>query len=214
MSPTDYERYYVRHLPHVQPISATFFVTCRLAGTIPQRVRSALLEEAKREGEHLDRLEDSNERRQQAYLFHRRSFGRWDAVLDSSAQGPTWLREERVAQMVAESLHYRQDKVWDLLAYCLMPNHLHIVFTPLVDSDGHCPTATAIMQSFKGYTAHKANVLLHRQEAFWQHESYDHWVRDEDELARIITYVINNPVKAGLVEHWEDWPWTYSQYAS
>ncbi len=70
------------------------------------------------------------------------------------------------------------------------------------------------MQSFKGYTAHKANRLLCRKEAFWQHESYDHWVRDENELARIVKYIINNPVKAGLVEHWEDWPWTYSQYAS
>jgi REP element-mobilizing transposase RayT len=43
----------------------------------------------------------------------------------------------------------------------------------------------------------------------WQSESYDHIVRDEDEFYRIINYIINNPVKAGLVENWQDWPHTY-----
>lgn len=57
--------------------------------------------------------------------------------------------------------------------------------------------------------ARQANLLLNRQSAFWQEESYDHIVRDEEELGRIILYILNNPVKARLVEIWTDWKWNY-----
>lgn len=65
------------------------------------------------------------------------------------------------------------------------------------------------MQSLKGYTARKANCLLGRSGTFWQHESYDHVVRDPSEWRRIVNYVLNNPVKAGLVDTWEKWQWSY-----
>jgi hypothetical protein len=65
------------------------------------------------------------------------------------------------------------------------------------------------MHSIKGFTAGRANRLLGRFGAFWLHESYDHCVRNEAELRRIIAYVANNPVKAGLVTEWQAWPWTY-----
>ncbi|HUS70716.1 MAG TPA: hypothetical protein VM075_08075 [Anaerolineae bacterium] len=68
------------------------------------------------------------------------------------------------------------------------------------------------MHSLKRYTARQANVLLGRRGHFWQHENYDHVVRDRPEQDRIIDYVLNNPVRAGLVEHWEDWKWTYCKY--
>ena len=68
---------------------------------------------------------------------------------------------------------------------------------------------SAIMQSLKGYTAFEANSLLGRRRQFWHHESYDHVVRNEQELQRIRRYVLQNPVKAGLVAHWEEWPWSY-----
>ena len=72
-----------------------------------------------------------------------------------------------------------------------------------------CYPLKRIMQSLKRYTARQANKVLERKGAFWQAESYDHVVRDADELVRIVQYVINNPVKAGLVSYWEAWPWTY-----
>ena len=61
----------------------------------------------------------------------------------------------------------------------------------------------------KGYTARKANGLLSRTGAFWQRESYDHVIRDANEWQRIVIYVLNNPVKAGLVDTWEEWKWNY-----
>ena len=123
-----------------------------------------------------------------------------------------WLRQAPLARLIADSLHHRDEKVYDLLAYCIMPNHIHIVFGPLPDADDHYPSVTTIMQSLKAYTARQANKLLDRQGQFWQRESYDHWVRNSDELRRAVRYVIDNPVKAKLVDHWQDWPWTYCKY--
>ena len=65
------------------------------------------------------------------------------------------------------------------------------------------------MGSLKKHTALEANKVLHRTGAFWQHESYDHVIRDSKELERMIWYVLYNPVKAGLTDSWEKWRWTY-----
>jgi REP element-mobilizing transposase RayT len=68
---------------------------------------------------------------------------------------------------------------------------------------------TDSLRLIKGRTARKANLALGRTGNFWQHESYDHIIRDEEELSPTILYIINNPVKAGLVKEWEDWKFTY-----
>jgi putative transposase len=68
-----------------------------------------------------------------------------------------------------------------------------------------------IMQSLKGYTARKCNEQLGRSGEFWQHESFDHIVRNEEEFVGILDYVLNNPVKAGMVCAWQDWKWSYSR---
>ena len=115
--------------------------------------------------------------------------------------------------------------MYRLDAYCIMSNHVHVVFTPLVIESSRTDansaentaqtkdlcynTLSTIMQSLKGYTARKANRLLGRNGVFWQPESYDHVVRDANEWQRIVTYVLNNPVKAGLVDRWEKWQWNY-----
>ena len=119
------------------------------------------------------------------------------------------MRDARIAELVAESLHYRDGQVYRLVAFCIMPNHLHLVIVPLPTEDGAFHSLSAIMHSLKRYTARQANLLLGREGAFWQQESYDHVVRDEAEARRIIEYVLNNPVKAGLAQSWEDWPWNY-----
>lgn len=67
------------------------------------------------------------------------------------------------------------------------------------------------MHSFKSYTANQANKLLRRSGAFWETESYDHVIRNEAEFNRIQNYVVKNPVKAGLVDDWRDWPWSWKR---
>jgi REP element-mobilizing transposase RayT len=203
---------YRRNLPHIQPPGATFFVTFRLVGSIPAAVLAALHAEAERILAELERLPDSPERAERLYLEERRFFGKWDAVLDEG-RGPDWLRNPEIAKLVADSMHYFAGKRYDLLAYCIMSNHVHVVFTPLLKVEETCYPLAQILHTMKGYSAGRANRLLSRSGAFWLHESYDHYVRSEAELGRIITYVVNNPVKAGLVSEWQAWLWTYCRDA-
>jgi putative transposase len=218
--PFEYKQFYRRKLPHIHSPGATLFVTFRLAGSIPKR----LLDQWKRERNDLDRRSEGEADTDQLNLdFHRRWFGLFEDALHHAGTGPLWLGEPTVADAVAESLVYRDAKDYSLIAYCIMSNHVHVVFRPLMNerdiSEISCTnplrfvsenrTPSAIMQSLKGYTAREANKLLGRTGKFWQEESYDHQVRDEEELARIIQYVLNNPIKAGIVSDWRHHKWTW-----
>ena len=105
-----------------------------------------------------------------------------------------YLAQEPIARLLVASLrrgvllgHY------ELGAYAIMANHVHVLLLPKVPP-------SRLLQSVKGATARQANLILGRTgETFWQAESYDHWVRNESEWRRIAGYIENNPVKAGLV---------------
>ena len=86
--------------------------------------------------------------------------------------------------------------------YAIMANHVHVLLEPAT------PIAQ-ITKLIKGKTAREANRILNLTGTrFWQHESFDHWVRNEAELLRIRTYIESNPVTAGLVTKPHDWPWS------
>lgn len=231
MSQFDYQEFYEKHLPHFQPPEATLFVTFRLAGSIPQPVlrqwkaEKLWLEEEEKRLAKLRASGDSaalaaQEIRQRE--FQRRWFSRFEDVLHQQAHGPRWLAEEAVAEIVAEALHYRDGKVFWLDAYCLMSNHVHAVFAPLLSeaearrlaeaggeqNERNDAVLAVLMHSLKGYTARRANQALGRNGQFWEHESYDHVIRT-GKYDRVVAYVLNNPVKAGLVEDWQDWKWSW-----
>lgn len=199
---------YRRRLPHIQLPGETFFVTFRLAGSLPVAMIYALQAEAELAMAEAEREPDPAVRLARLHLEHRRFFAKWDKELDKGL-GPVWLSNPAAAALVAECLHFHDGTRYVLLAFCIMGNHVHVVFAPLLKEDGTYYSLAQIMHTIKGYTAGRANRLLGRSGAFWQHESYDHVVRDAAELDRIIVYVVNNPVKAGLVSQWSDWPWTY-----
>jgi len=127
-------------------------------------------------------------------------------------RGEAFLKNEQVADLVAEALHYRDGKVYTLDAFTIMPNHSHVVCTPIAKEGGEFNSLTEIFHSLKRHTARKSNDVLGRSGAFWQDESYDHIVRDQAELERIVKYVLYNPVKARLVNDWKDWKWSYTRF--
>jgi REP element-mobilizing transposase RayT len=153
-------------------------------------------------------------RRQQRTQEHKRLFAKWDSFLDNPQSGPMWLTETAVAPIIVNSLHHLDGKQYDLDTYSMMSNHVHVVFTPLEEENGRYFALPRIMHGLKGYTATEANKVLGRTGRFWQEESYDHIVRDQAELNRIRRYVLYNPVKAGLVDDPEKWPWNYAKYLS
>jgi len=190
--------YYERTLPHRLPPGAAIFITFRLADTLPQEVIARLREEAQ-----LLQTTHANDVAQ-LYSAQKRHFGHFDELLTRSDYGPTWLQQPEVAQLVAASLHHFDGPGYDLFSYCLMPNHVHL----LVALSPEAPLLVRTLQRIKGYTALQANKLLGRTGSFWQSESHDHVVRI-GELDRIISYIMHNPVKAGLVAEWQQWPYTY-----
>lgn len=195
-------------MPHFQPVQAKLFVTFRLAGTLPRHVIDRLKQEREIHISTSAKIENSERRREAEYLFQKRLFAKYDEFLDNAKTGPVFLSQPAIAQMVYDSILLRDKKLYNLDACSIMPNHVHMVFQPL-DRGVEPHGLSKIMHSLKRYTAQEANKLLSRTGQFWQHEYYDHFIRDEDELTRIIRYVLFNPVKAGLVDKWRAWPWNY-----
>ena len=195
---------YRRNLPHIQPPGATFFVTFRLYGSLPVSVIKELKEEAKiLEDQIRNNVNDRLKRKRLIYDQRKLYFGKFDKLLDKGATGPTWLKDENVAHVVADAIHYRDKIEFNLLSYSIMSNHVHMVINELTKP------LYRVMQSLKRYTARESNKLLDRLGTFWQDESYDHVVRNQAELIRIINYTVKNPVKAGLVKNWQDWKFSY-----
>ncbi len=208
-----------RNLPHWYMPGACYFLTFRLAGSIPRQVAERLKE---RMHELLSQRRPHGRFREQLReRVHKQIFAEYDRYLDA-AQGVKWLEDSRVAALVRRSLYHWHAKKYSLMAYCIMPNHVHVVLQPRdrsavsrqleelsqvgERSDTDSPLSD-IMHSIKSYTAHKANAMLRRAGGFWQHESYDHWIRDEAELERVVDYINANPVRAGLVAHAHEWFW-------
>lgn len=137
-------------------------------------------------------------------------FKRIEAVLDGGTLGPDWLKHRDVAIMVGKAFESLDAKGYDLACYCVMPNHVHLVLTPLqAQADGEPAALASILHSLKRYTAVEANRMLARRGTFWAGESFDHWIRSRASYERIVAYVLENPVKAGLVKDWRDWPGSY-----
>jgi putative transposase len=138
-----------------------------------------------------------------ARLTSGRTFVVIDRLLDNSTSGPLFLRQSEIAQIVVRALHDGQHRFrrYQLHTFVVMPNHVHLLITPQVD-------ARRWLGPLKGFTAHEANRVLARHAPFWQDESYDHVVRNEQELRQVQRYIEYNPVKAGLVASPEDFPWS------
>ncbi|MBM4064270.1 MAG: transposase [Planctomycetes bacterium] len=185
------------YLPHFKREEGTYFVTFRLAGTLPQSVLTQI--EAERKG-HENRAKNGKTTSKEVGHWNALDADRIDAFLDSG-YGECWLKRDDIGKLVADALCYFDDERYKLLAWVVMPNHVHAVLTPKWSH-----TLSSILHSWKSFTANKANNILGREgQSFWQRESYDHLVRDEEDFIRVCNYTVNNPVKAGLCQKAEDW---------
>ncbi|GAB3691325.1 transposase [Spirosoma flavus] len=198
---------YNRRLPHIMPPGETLFITFRLYGTMPHDILRSIQQEHSLRIQKLITEENSEE------SVKKRLEGRYfvsvDQYMDRSTHGGNWLRNDQIAQVVKESLHFGHAMWYNLHAFCIMPNHVHLLLTVLEDA---LPFFT-ILQRLKRHSAVRANRILNRTgQPFWQPESYDHIVRNKKSFERIVSYILLNPAKAGLVENWENWPHTYCQY--
>jgi putative transposase len=178
--------YYERNLPHWQPPAKELFVTWRLSGSLPIPVIEKL--------------------RRTHSLPEGKRFREFDRYLDASSSGPLWLRDSKIAALVLSALTQTETRGFCCLhALVVMPNHVHVLLEPKVE-------LRKITKWIKGSTGRKANQILGRERsAFWQDESFDHWIRNSAQFERVKLYIERNPVTAGLVQ--EPWQWLWSSAA-
>ena len=97
----------------------------------------------------------------------------------------------------------------------VMPDHAHVIFTPLVNlSENEVYSLGEIMDAIKGASAHKVNRELKRTGRVWQEESFDHVLRSSESLDQKVDYVLNNPVRKGLVVAPSDYRWLWRKPAA
>jgi REP element-mobilizing transposase RayT len=123
-----------------------------------------------------------------------------------------WVLPERVRFLVLECCLHDNGVKLDLRVAVVMPDHVHLILTPLVNHTAmEIYSLAEIMDAVKGVAAHKINRVLSRKGRVWQPESFDHVLRTSENLDAKMIYLLENPVRAGLVEHSNDYPWLWKK---
>lgn len=220
---------YRSRLPHLLPIGASFFVTFRLADALPRTVIRTLQETFDLKIQAI-KVKKSQDYKKQIQEEKKRLFGQYDKQLDHEPYGSCALIQPEIMALIKEQLHRFDDELYELRAYCIMPNHVHILIDTAIQVteyemiDGEMrpflldnapeefKELFQIMKRIKGASAYYCNQFLKTTgESFWQKDSYDHYVRNEKEWSNILWYILQNPVKAALVKDWKEWNGTYLQ---
>ena len=177
-----------RNLPHWRQEGVTYFVTFRLADSLPDSVMEGALQE-RDEFLRLHERSLTPERREELGQFYQEKL---ETELDQG-HGACVLKEEANAAIVEQALrHFDGERYW-LGHFVVMPNHVHLIVRPIM---GHA--LSDILRSWKTYTAREINKRSDREGQLWQHESFDHIVREEHELEKFGSYITGNPKSARL----------------
>lgn len=194
-------------LPHLKREGRRYFVTFRQAGTLPKEVLLRFKQERDTIVQHARAAKRPLTWHEQQELFRWYS-SRVDKHLDAG-HGICYLRNAELADLVAGAIRFFDGQRYELHAWVVMPNHAHVVVWPM---PGHI--LSEILHSWKSYTSHEINKRLPTKAVpFWQNESYEHLIRDDDDLHRCCHYTHMNPVNAGLCARPEDWKWSSSHIA-
>ncbi len=174
------------YLPHRDEPGLIQFVTFHLADSFPNALRS--------EWERIARLEDDRERRKQL-----------EAYLDEG-RGKCDLRRDDIAKLVEDNFRRFSRDRYELRAWVLMPNHVHVLIR--VGS----VSMSEIVGAWKKHTGRLANELLGRQGAFWARDYFDTYMRDAEHERKAVHYIECNPTKAKLVLDPREWPWSSARF--
>ena len=184
------------YLPHRDEPGLTQFVTFHLADGFPESLHS--------EWEHFSKIEDDHERRSEL-----------EAYLDKG-RGECHLRNPKIAELVEDNFRQFSGKYsgsqsraparYELRAWCIMPNHVHVLFKV-----GTVPMSE-IVGAWKKHTGRLANKLLGKWGAFWAEDYFDVFTRDAEHERQTVRYIENNPAKAKLVLNTKEWPWSSARF--
>ncbi len=181
---------YQQTLPHWRQDGATYFVTFRLADSLPQ----SKLHELRQFKAEWKRQHSPPQTKEDAGWFSRETMQRVERWLDQGI-GSCVLKSPEAAASLVDSLHAGDDSRFELGCYVVMPNHVHAIVHPL---DAANQQLEMILKSRKASSACEINRQLGRSGTLWQRDNYDRIIRDEEHLYRVIQYIGRNPHLAGL----------------
>lgn len=177
------------NLPHWDLAGATYFVTWRLADSIPKEKIERLQEEREQWLSHRDQpLCESDEQE-----FHKRFSGKIDEWMDAGS-GSCVLRDGNVRSKVEESVRHFDGERYVQHSFVIMPNHVHLLF-----SLAEKVALADLLHSWKSFSANRINKLLKKVgQVLWQKEYFDRLIRDWKHFGNCVRYIRNNPVKVNL----------------
>lgn len=203
------------YLPHCDKPGLTQFITFRLRDSMPASRRGEwehLLSIAEQSntspttpGTRSIASHDDKTRAEASEKTAREQRTKLEDYLDRGL-GECFLRDPRITSLMETALRFHHGSQFDLLAWVVMPNHVHALIkvgvTPMSE----------IIQNWKSIVAVKANRLLGRTGDFWQLDYWDTFMRGEAQARKAIRYIENNPVKARLCRAPEEWPFSSARF--
>jgi putative transposase len=204
--------YWRRGLPHFHHVGACFFVTWRLHGSLPKEVVARIRQETGIAGLDGQKVGQPSSRKKAVYQQ------RLDDYLDRAEDGPHCLRDPRVAGIVLDRIRQYDGLYYILEACCVMSNHVHALLNFGLQmperEDGFdmrkYVNLEKVLGLIKGGSAFLINKMRGNQgKRFWSEMNFDRYIRDERHFEAALSYIINNPVKAGICRDWRSFPFTY-----
>lgn len=186
-------------LPHWEKEEGLYFITFHLGDSLPLHAvrgiveRQRILAAAKRCGAHLLPAQE--------LIVAKFSLRKIEEYFDRGC-GECALKQPKIADAMATALRFWHGKKYRLVAWCIMPNHVHVICRLFPGE-----RLAEVVKSWKVYSAREANRILGRSGSLWQREYYDRLIRREGEFDRAVQYVLSNPERAGL----KNWTWVWAE---
>lgn len=203
--------FYQSKFPHIHPEGNSFFVTLRLHDSIPKSKLKELERLYSNEISICEKMQDEHLKNLRIFNLRKKLFSEQDNLMDAIKSGPHYLKQESILNIVKEQIHRFDEKLYHLIAYSIMSNHVHLLIDTNLQFEeekflyDNNTQLSYIMKRIKGASARYSNQELERSGPFWEKESFDMFIRNEKMLNNVIGYILNNPVKAGIVNKWEDY---------
>jgi REP element-mobilizing transposase RayT len=193
-SPEPHQGWHSRgYLPHWDHPGMVQSINVRLCDSLPWSV--------------LERWENEIERLPAKSQAKRAELRRRIEVYLDEGHGACWLRHAEIARLVEGALLFFDQERYRLLAWCVMPNHVHVLIETMIGF-----LLGEVVHSWKSYTASRANKVLGRSGKFWQNDYLDRYIRNAEHFTTVVGYIEENPVKAGLARLKTEWPWSSARF--
>lgn len=210
------KEHYKHILPHYQQPGQAYFVTWSLKDAVPPKALKRYTQKQEELKNQIELYKSNNVEKIKAIeneiqLVRKKYIEAFNYLLDGAKKPKIDLSKAKNIQILKEAISFWVGKKLTNFAYCIMPNHVHWVFQLFEkEENGNTVYLQDIMHSVKRFSSNEINKQVNRTGPLWQKESFDTTIRNETHLYYALEYTLNNPVAAGYVNDWRDWPGAWS----